>query len=70
MNLKIVTEIGKCSSNRTGIQIMESSKNLENHFSPHETSKLFNDVVCVTYMQEKNGLRIQQGNERLIKEYS
>ncbi len=56
MNLKLATEIGKCLSNPTRLQIMEWLKDPEKHFPPHETVKHFNDGVCVTYIQEKSGL--------------
>ncbi len=54
MNLKRATEIGKCLSNQTRVQIMEWLKEPEK--PPHETLKHFNDGVCVTYIQEKAGL--------------
>lgn len=56
MNLKLATEIGKCLSNQTRVQIMEWLKEPEKNFPPHETLKHFNDGVCVTYIQEKAGL--------------
>ncbi len=56
MDLKLVTEIGKCLSNRTRIQILEWLKEPGKNFPPHETLKHFNDGVCVTYIQEKAGL--------------
>ncbi|GEQ86024.1 transcriptional regulator [Patiriisocius marinistellae] len=56
MNLRTATEIGKCLSNQTRMQIMEWLKAPEKHFPPHETLKHFNDGVCVTYIQEKTGL--------------
>lgn len=56
MNLKQATEIGKCFSNQTRMQIMEWLKEPETNFPPHETLKHFNDGVCVTYIQEKAGL--------------
>ena len=56
MNLKTATEIGKCLSNHTRVQIMEWLKEPEEHFPPHKTLKHFNDGVCVTYIQEKAGL--------------
>lgn len=56
MNLKTATEIGKCLSNHTRVQIMEWLKEPEKYFPPHETLKHFNDGVCVTYIQEKAGL--------------
>ena len=56
MNLKTATEIGKCLSNKTRMQIMDWLKDPEKHFPPHETLKHFNDGVCVTYIQEKSGL--------------
>lgn len=56
MDLKAATEIGKCLSNQTRVQIMEWLKEPEKHFPPHETLKHFNDGVCVTYIQEKAGL--------------
>lgn len=52
----MATEIGKCVSNQTRVQIMEWLKKPENNFPPHETLKHFNDGVCVTYIQEKAGL--------------
>lgn len=56
MNIKDATEIGKCLSNQTRLQIMEWLKHPERHFPPHETLKHFNDGVCVSYIQEKSGL--------------
>ena len=56
MDLKTATEIGKCYSNQTRMQIMEWLKAPEKNFPPHETLKHFNDGVCVTYIQEKAGL--------------
>lgn len=56
MDLKLATEIGKCLSNRTRVQILEWLKEPEKNFPPHETLKHFNDGVCVTYIQEKSGL--------------
>jgi len=56
MDLKLATEIGKCLSNQTRVQILEWLKAPEKHFPPHETLKHFNDGVCVTYIQEKAGL--------------
>ncbi len=56
MNLRTATEIGKCLSNQTRVQIMEWLKEPEKHFPPHKTLKHFNDGVCVTYIQEKAGL--------------
>ena len=56
MNLKLATEIGKCLSNQTRMQIMEWLKKPEKHFPPHQALKHFNDGVCVTYIQEKAGL--------------
>jgi len=56
VNIKTATEIGKCLSNQTRLQIMEWLKDPESHFPPHETLKHFNDGVCVTYIQEKAGL--------------
>ncbi|MEP1150654.1 MAG: ArsR family transcriptional regulator [Balneola sp.] len=53
MTLKEATEIGKCLSNQTRVQIMEWLKEPEKNFPPHETLKHFNDGVCVTYIQEK-----------------
>ncbi|KYG72075.1 ArsR family transcriptional regulator [Roseivirga ehrenbergii] len=56
MDLKLATEIAKCLSNPTRLQIMEWLKEPETHFPPHETLQHFNDGVCVTYIQEKAGL--------------
>tara|TARA_A100000171_G_C2140629_1_gene155986 strand:+ start:17511 stop:17813 length:303 start_codon:yes stop_codon:yes gene_type:complete len=56
MDLKSATEIGKCLSNQTRVQILEWLKAPEKHFPPHETLKHFKDGVCVTYIQEKAGL--------------
>jgi len=56
MDLKTATEIGKCLSNQTRVQIMEWLKQPEKNFPPHETLKHFNDGVCITYIQEKTGL--------------
>ncbi|NKI28502.1 winged helix-turn-helix transcriptional regulator [Arenibacter sp. 6A1] len=56
MDLRTATEIGKCLSNKTRVQIMEWLKEPETNFPPHETLKHFNDGVCVTYIQEKAGL--------------
>lgn len=56
MNIKLATEIGKCLSNQTRVQIMEWLKKPEANFPPHETLKHFNGGVCVTYIQEKSGL--------------
>ncbi|MFY0684679.1 MAG: winged helix-turn-helix transcriptional regulator [Balneola sp.] len=53
MTLKEATEIGKCLSNQTRVQIMEWLKEPEKNFPPHETLKHFDDGVCVTYIQEK-----------------
>jgi len=56
MDLKKATEIGKCLSNLTRLQIMEWLKEPEENFPPHKTLQHFNDGVCVTYIQEKSGL--------------
>ena len=56
MDLRTATEIGKCLSNKTRVQIMEWLKEPETNFPPHETLEHFNDGVCVTYIQEKAGL--------------
>ncbi|MBO0323158.1 winged helix-turn-helix transcriptional regulator [Muricauda sp. CAU 1633] len=56
MDIKIATEIGKCLSNPTRVQIMEWLKEPEKNFPPHETLQHFNDGVCVSYIQEKAGL--------------
>jgi ArsR family transcriptional regulator len=56
MNIKTATEIGKCLSNATRLQILEWLKEPEAHFPPHVDLKHFNDGVCVTYIQEKSGL--------------
>ncbi|MCK0192515.1 ArsR family transcriptional regulator [Arenibacter sp. F20364] len=56
MKIKLATEIGKCLSNQTRLQIMEWLKEPAMNFPPHETLKHFNDGVCVTYIQEKAGL--------------
>ncbi len=56
MNVKLATEISKCLSNQTRLQIMEWLKDPDSHFPPHDTLKHFNDGVCVTYIQEKSGL--------------
>lgn len=56
MDIKLATEIGKCLSNQTRLQILGWLKKPERHFPPHETLKHFNDGVCVTYIQEKTGL--------------
>lgn len=56
MNLKQATEIGKCLSNPTRLQIMEWLKEPEKHFPPHKTIPHFNDGVCASYIQEKAGL--------------
>ena len=52
MNLKTATEIGKCLSNHTRVQIMEWLKEPEEHFPPHKTLKHFNDGVCVLYSRK------------------
>jgi ArsR family transcriptional regulator len=56
MDLKTATEIGKCLSNQTRVQIMEWLKQPEKNFPPHESLRHFNDGVCVTYIHEKAGL--------------
>lgn len=56
MDLKSATEIGKCLSNQTRLQILEWLKEPKKNFPPHESLKHFNDGVCVTYIQEKAGL--------------
>lgn len=56
MNLKLATEIGKCLSNRTRIQIMEWLKDPERHFPPHDFQKDFSDGVCVSHIKDKSGL--------------
>lgn len=56
MTLKEATQIGKCLSNQTRVQIMEWLKEPDKNFPPHETLKHFNDGVCVTYIQEKTKL--------------
>ena len=56
MLIKNATEIGKCLSNQTRVQIMEWLKEPAKNFPPHESLKHFNDGVCVTYIQEKAGL--------------
>ena len=56
MKLKDATEIGKCLSNQTRVQILEWLKEPEKHFPPHETLKHFDDGVCVTFIQQKAGL--------------
>ena len=56
MDLRTATEIGKCLSNQTRMQIMEWLKEPAKNFPPHETLKHFNDGVCGTYIQEKAGL--------------
>ena len=56
MLIKNATEIGKCLSNQTRVQIMEWLKEPSKYFPPHESLKHFNDGVCVTYIQEKAGL--------------
>jgi len=52
----MATEIGKCLSNQTRMQILEWLKEPEEHFPPHETLGHFDDGVCVTFIQEKAGL--------------
>ncbi len=53
MDLKLATQIGKCLSNQTRMQIMEWLKEPERNFPPHETLKHFNDGVCASYIQDK-----------------
>ncbi|KKN70133.1 hypothetical protein LCGC14_0433650 [marine sediment metagenome] len=56
MNLKLATEIGKCLSNQTRVQIMDWLKNPEKNFKQHESLRNFDDGVCVTDIKDKSGL--------------
>ncbi len=56
MTLKLATEIGKCLSNQTRVQIMEWLKDPENNFLPHESLRNFDDGVCITHIKDKSGL--------------
>ena len=56
MNLKLATEIGKCLSNQTRVQIMEWLKHPTRNFHPHESLRSFEDGVCVTDIKNKSGL--------------
>jgi len=56
MNLKLATEIGKCLSNQTRVQIMEWLKAPNKNFPPHDSLRNFDDGVCVTSIKNKSGL--------------
>jgi ArsR family transcriptional regulator len=56
MKLKLATEIGKCLSNQTRVQIMEWLKDPNKNFHPHESLRNFDDGVCVTDIKDKSGL--------------
>ena len=47
MDLRTATEIGKCLSNQTRVQIMEWLKKPETNFPPHETLKHFISSIHV-----------------------
>ena len=56
MILKLATEIGKCLSNQTRVQIMEWLKDPKKNFHTHESLRNFDDGVCVTDIKDKSGL--------------
>ncbi len=56
MNLKEATEISKCLSNQTRIQIMEWLKKPESNFPPQEALGHFDYGVCVSFIHKKAGL--------------
>lgn len=56
MNLKLATEIGKCLSNHTRIQIIGWLKDQKKNFKTHESLRNFDDGVCVTDIKDKSGL--------------